>query len=579
MRTITLNKMRIENFKGIQNLEISFNGKNTLISGFNGTGKSTIEDAYFWATTGKNAALAARFEVRPRDKQGNEVHDVITSVECEFTVFENLCEPFTFTIRRDEIEDLTEKAKQQLKPETIAPKKSFYFIDNAPYDAKIFYAKLGEIMCDKDKFTILSNPMAFFALDEKVQRDLLTAACGDVQDSEVENYEQVKQICGAINTPAQVKEGLADNIRKAKKRLDEIPAQIKVLAPNCDEYADYAKQIADLERQRAEVEEKGKIIKSKLYDLQKANENKPIKPSDHNLWIAQASLDSATKELERTRITLNAELERQEKNKCPNCGFALADITAHIDEIKNNISKLESECAEWESKVAYEKAEYEKAMKEYLDSLTPEVDTTQEREAIENRIAELRAKYIDLSVEIERLHTAQKVQSQIKALRDEQRKLDDQLAGDMTKFDIISAFLNKKAEKVVENINDRFTTVQFKLFEMQANGELKTCCKAMVNGVSYANINTAAKVQVGVEIAKLFSEFYGVRAPIWVDDKESVLELPPIDTQLVCLKVKETPFILPNRDDFETDDDYEKAVEKAKANYEKAKKELHIEAV
>lgn len=86
---------------------------------------------------------------------------------------------------------MTNKERENLKPETKAKKKSYYFIDNAPYDEKTFYAQLAKVMCDKDKFAILSNPYAFFTLDEKVQRDLLTAACGDVADSEVDGYDEV----------------------------------------------------------------------------------------------------------------------------------------------------------------------------------------------------------------------------------------------------------------------------------------------------------------------------------------------------------------------------------------------------
>lgn len=542
MRTITLNKMQIENFKGIENLEIQFEGKNTLISGFNGTGKSTIADAYFWVTTGKNAAGNARFEVRPRDKDGNEVHDVITSVECEFSVVEDNGDAFIFSIKREELEDLTEKAKRQLKPETIAPKKSFYFIDDAPYDAKIFYDKLGAIMCNKDKFSILSNPMAFFMLDEKDQRTMLTMAFGDVQDSEVEGYEQVKAICKAINTPVQVKEGLTDSIRKTKKRLEEIPAQVKVLLQNCDEYANYDKQIAELEKQRAEAEELGTAARAERDKLQ-SSISEIKEPSNSKVL----EYEYKVKDLERSIAADEKLLEIIEKsidqNTCPKCGYDLGSRAAEKPLCEKSILENQNNLLAYRVDLQQAQIEYDYAMQEYNKKVAEQAKfdeaTVQERNNLETRIDLLRAKYTDLFVEICSLKAAKKVQSQIKSLRDEQRKLDDQLANDITKHDIISAFLLKKAEKVVENINKRFTTVQFKLFEMQANGELKTCCKAMVNGVSYANINTAAKVQVGVELAKLFSEFYGVKAPLWVDDKESVLELPPVDTQLVCLKVDE----------------------------------------
>lgn len=547
MRTITLNRMHIANFKGIQDLEIVYDGKNTLISGYNGTGKSTIVDAYFWVTTGKNTALASRFEVRPRDDRGNEVHDVITSVECEFSVADSETPniQLTFTIRRDELEDLTEKAKKELKPETIAKKKSYYFIDNAPYDAKIFYDKLGAILCDKDKFSILSNPMAFFALDEKDQRTMLTMACGDVQDGEVEGYDKVCEICKGIVTPIEKRDSLTKTISAMKKRIAEIPAQIKALSQNCDEYADYDKKIAELEKDQSEVQLQGAKLKDEQLNKFGAPRSVvlPLPPSNSNVVAYTYKI----KDIERSIAADEKLLEIIEKsikdNVCPQCGYDMGSRAAEKPLCEKSILKAQNDLITYRADLQHEQEKYDAAMEEYNAKVAEQskADETalKERKSIETCIDKLRARYTELSVEISQLKQAKQVQLQVKTLRDEFRKLDDQLADYMTKLDIITAFILKKAERVVENINKRFDTVQFKLFEMQANGELKTCCKAMVNGVSYANINTAAKVQVGIELAKLFSEFYGVRCPIWCDNRESIVELPPIDTQLVCLKVDE----------------------------------------
>ena len=45
---IKLMKMKIKNFKGIKELEINFEGKNTNIYGANATGKTTVFDAFKW---------------------------------------------------------------------------------------------------------------------------------------------------------------------------------------------------------------------------------------------------------------------------------------------------------------------------------------------------------------------------------------------------------------------------------------------------------------------------------------------------------------------------------------------------
>ena len=46
---MSIEKMRIANFKGVRELSIDF-GDVTRIKGMNGTGKTTIPDAFCWCT-------------------------------------------------------------------------------------------------------------------------------------------------------------------------------------------------------------------------------------------------------------------------------------------------------------------------------------------------------------------------------------------------------------------------------------------------------------------------------------------------------------------------------------------------
>lgn len=45
MATVRIRRMKIENFKGIRALEVTFGG-DTLVSGRNATGKTTVMDAF-----------------------------------------------------------------------------------------------------------------------------------------------------------------------------------------------------------------------------------------------------------------------------------------------------------------------------------------------------------------------------------------------------------------------------------------------------------------------------------------------------------------------------------------------------
>ncbi|MFQ8706957.1 MAG: AAA family ATPase, partial [Thomasclavelia sp.] len=50
---IKLNQMKLTNFQGIRNLELNFDGLNKSIRGDNGTGKTTIINAYYYLLTDK----------------------------------------------------------------------------------------------------------------------------------------------------------------------------------------------------------------------------------------------------------------------------------------------------------------------------------------------------------------------------------------------------------------------------------------------------------------------------------------------------------------------------------------------
>ena len=48
-----LNRLTLENFQGIKELSLDFNGDSMAIKGKNATGKTTIANAYSWLLTDK----------------------------------------------------------------------------------------------------------------------------------------------------------------------------------------------------------------------------------------------------------------------------------------------------------------------------------------------------------------------------------------------------------------------------------------------------------------------------------------------------------------------------------------------
>ena len=103
---------------------------------------------------------------------------------------------------------------------------------------------------------------------------------------------------------------------------------------------------------------------------------------------------------------------------------------------------------------------------------------------------------------------------------------------------LIEQFIVAKVGMLEGQINSRFKMANFVLFEQQINGGISECCHTAYNGIKFDHgLNSGARIQVGLDIINTLSEYYGFRAPIFIDNKESVTSLPPSESQLISLVV------------------------------------------
>lgn len=122
---------------------------------------------------------------------------------------------------------------------------------------------------------------------------------------------------------------------------------------------------------------------------------------------------------------------------------------------------------------------------------------------------------------------------------EEQRQLDlatqkaDIEGEEMT----IEEMVHKQSEEIERRVNSLFQLVKFRMFEQQINGGEKPTCIATVNGVRYADLNSAMKTNAGLDIINTICAFNEVTAPIFIDNAEGVNTLHPTAAQVVRLVV------------------------------------------
>lgn len=125
------------------------------------------------------------------------------------------------------------------------------------------------------------------------------------------------------------------------------------------------------------------------------------------------------------------------------------------------------------------------------------------------------------------------------------RELSQQLKTLAAEFEKIEAgmfltdlFVRKKVAMIDEKINSLFPSVRFKMGEFQINGAYNDqMCEATINGVPYRNLNEAARIAAGCEVAEVLSEHFGVWLPRWIDGAESIISIPPSKGQIIVLVV------------------------------------------
>lgn len=172
-----------------------------------------------------------------------------------------------------------------------------------------------------------------------------------------------------------------------------------------------------------------------------------------------------------------------------------------------------------------------------LEAGTEKVDTSEyqerKKELSRNR-DEVKAKLADR----ERIEDFKK---QIADLEAKGKDLAQQIADAEREEYTVQQFTKAKIDECEKRINCLFTMVTFRLFDYTIEDTKKEnpieTCVPLVNGVPFTVANTAGQVNAGLDIINALTSFYGVKAPIFIDNRESVNEIIPTQSQVINLVV------------------------------------------
>ncbi len=159
-------------------------------------------------------------------------------------------------------------------------------------------------------------------------------------------------------------------------------------------------------------------------------------------------------------------------------------------------------------------------------------------------IDDLKTAKSSVEAEIAEINKSLAIEDQIKVSNKRVEELQSQestLAQEISDLEkeqyTIENFIKKKIDTLESLINEKFSFVKFKLFETQINGAEVECCHTLIDGVPFSDANTASKINAGLDIINTLCEYYKITAPIFIDNRESVINIIECKSQIVNLIV------------------------------------------
>ena len=130
-------------------------------------------------------------------------------------------------------------------------------------------------------------------------------------------------------------------------------------------------------------------------------------------------------------------------------------------------------------------------------------------------------------------------EERIEELQQEMNDIADKVNEQEKMLYLLEEFTKAKMTMISKIVNEKFSIVNWKLFDKQVNGAIVECCECTVNGVPFSALNTGHRIVAGLDIISTLSEMYGVIAPIFIDNAEAINEfnIPKIEAQTILLSV------------------------------------------
>lgn len=288
---IKIYNLKLKNFKGIKDLEIVFDGKDTNIYGRNATGKTTIFDAFKWLFFDKDSNDRKDFNIKTLDEKNNPIHYLEHEVEATL-IIDGQDMNFKKMLKEKWIK------KRGQEQQEFSGHETNYWIDEVPIKKKDYEEKINSII-PESLFKLITDPLFFNnQMSWKERRELLiNISKSTITDDNIlnsnEKFTTLKENLDGRSIEDYNKV-LAAKIKELNNDREKIPIRIDELTKTL--ITEHNINYEDLENEKRMCNEELQKIDAEMTDIQtRAKEN--IKKADQ-LGIAKNELNNLKFRLE-----------------------------------------------------------------------------------------------------------------------------------------------------------------------------------------------------------------------------------------------------------------------------------------
>jgi DNA repair protein SbcC/Rad50 len=377
----------------------------------------------------------------------------------------------------------------------------------------------------------------------------------DAEKFNTANQENQRKQNRIYEIQRQIKDLQFEDQAKAEKDVNELKIKKSRLFSEIQqlksEIAGYNDRLKERKSAKETIEKDNDDLRNKWTEI-----NSLVFTTNANEFICgQCNRPFETEDIDAKKAEMLTSFNNSKTVRLENITKAGKGNASHIEELNKEITKFHESIEGAGFKLVSKQSEYDSIIIPDYPPIepNPQIKVLQDELTMTNSLMKAIAKTdnsiliqekSEINNALDTLKKALTVKEQNEKLTvrkqeliDSEKSLSQQIA-DLEKQEFqCEAFTRAKIGMIEDKVNSMFSLVKIKLFNGLVNGGSEEVCTTLINGVPYEDANAAARVQGGLDIIRTLSKHYDVFAPVIIDNRESVTEIPEMDCQVISLYV------------------------------------------